>query len=153
MCLYLGIIENMIPTFALNVGIMKIFFLVMAATKNVATMNLTLLAQIPLHIDLRADIDNGYPTVAANQIVNSQIYLELASHVVSANLLWQGEPASDNIMFIDVTESYYCRDNYLDKKLLIFHSFHSGIIVNNIFILNFFYDYVRSRLFFYFYRV
>lgn len=99
----LGIIENMSYHICSNCGHHEDLFGHGGAEKMSQQMDLALLAQIPLHIDLRADIDNGYPTVAAKPNSEyAQIYIELAAQV-GCRLFWQGEPASDAIMFTDVT--------------------------------------------------
>lgn len=99
----LGIIENMSYHICSQCGHHEAIFGQGGAQKMAQDANLTLLAQIPLHIDLRSDIDNGCPTVAARpDSEHSQTYLQLASHV-AANLFWQGKPRAENIMFVDVS--------------------------------------------------
>ncbi|GLT15777.1 iron-sulfur cluster carrier protein ApbC [Vibrio algivorus] len=99
----LGIIENMSYHICSQCGHHEAIFGQGGAQKMAQDASLTLLSQIPLHIDLRSDIDNGCPTVAARpDSEHSQIYLQLASHV-AANLFWQGKPRAENIMFVDVS--------------------------------------------------
>ncbi|MCV5934248.1 P-loop NTPase, partial [Escherichia coli] len=58
-----------------------------------------LLGQLPLHITLREDLDNGTPTVVARS--NSEftdIYRQLAGRV-AAQMYWQGEVIPGEIAF------------------------------------------------------
>ncbi|MGO2508251.1 MAG: iron-sulfur cluster carrier protein ApbC [Vibrio hibernica] len=98
----LGIVENMSYHICSNCGHHEALFGQGGAEKMARDMDLSLLAQVPLHIDLRSDIDNGCPTVAAQpSSEHSQIYLELAAQV-GCRLFWQGDPAPDAILFTEV---------------------------------------------------
>ncbi|OEF26943.1 iron-sulfur cluster carrier protein ApbC [Vibrio rumoiensis] len=98
----LGVVENMSYHICSNCGHHEDLFGHDGAQKMAEKMELALLAQIPLHIDLRQDIDNGCPTVAATpSSEHSQLYLELADQV-ACRLFWQGKPAPDAIMFTEV---------------------------------------------------
>ncbi len=60
------------------------------------------LAQLPLHIRLREDLDSGVPTVvAAPEHEISQAYLALAEKVAS-ELYWQGSVIPSEIMIREV---------------------------------------------------
>lgn len=99
----LGIIENMSYHICSQCGHQEAIFGEGGAQKMAQEAHLSLLAQIPLHIDLRSDIDNGCPTVAARpDSEHAQKYRELASNV-AAKLFWQGTPQPDSIMFVDVS--------------------------------------------------
>lgn len=98
----LGVIENMSYHICSNCGHHEDLFGHGGAQKMAQQMDLSLLAQVPLHIDLRADIDNGCPTVVANpSSEHAQIYLDLAAQV-GCRLFWQGDPAPEAIMFTEV---------------------------------------------------
>lgn len=98
----LGLIENMSYHICSNCGHHEAIFGQGGAAKMAQEAQLALLAQIPLHIDVRSDIDNGCPTVAARpQSEHGLIYQQLASQV-SANLFWQGKPKPDEICFVEV---------------------------------------------------
>lgn len=97
-----GMVENMSYHICSNCGHHEAIFGEGGAAKMALDAQLALLAQIPLHIDVRSDIDNGCPTVAARpDSEHSQIYVQLASQI-SANLFWQGKPKPDNIQFVEV---------------------------------------------------
>ena len=58
-----------------------------------------LLAQLPLHISLREDLDRGEPTVVSNpESEFTTIYRELASKVAS-QLFWKGDAIPTEIAF------------------------------------------------------
>ncbi|WP_153447374.1 iron-sulfur cluster carrier protein ApbC [Vibrio algicola] len=98
----LGVIENMSYHICSNCGHHEALFGQDGAKKMAQDMDLALLAQVPLHIDLRSDIDNGCPTVAAKpSSEHAQIYIELAAQV-SCRLFWQGDPAPEAILFTEV---------------------------------------------------
>jgi len=60
---------------------------------------LSLLAQIPLHISMREDIDAGKPTVAARpDSEHAAVYIQLAERVC-ASMYWQGKAKPESIMF------------------------------------------------------
>ncbi|WP_245879930.1 iron-sulfur cluster carrier protein ApbC [Vibrio gangliei] len=98
----LGLIENMSYHICSQCGHHEAIFGQGGAHKMAQDMQLPLLAQIPLHIDLRTDIDNGCPTVTSRpDSEHSAIYFQLASNI-STNLFWQGKPRVDDIMFVEV---------------------------------------------------
>ncbi|WP_417883388.1 iron-sulfur cluster carrier protein ApbC [Vibrio rumoiensis] len=98
----LGIIENMSYHICSQCGHHEAIFGQGGAQQMAQDAQLPLLAQIPLHIDLRTDIDNGCPTVVARpESEHAQIYLQLASHI-SAKLFWQSKPKAENIMFVEL---------------------------------------------------
>lgn len=99
----LGIIENMSYHICSQCGHREAIFGQGGAQQMAQDVQLSLLAQIPLHIDLRSDIDNGCPTVVARpESEHTQTYLQLASNV-STNLFWQGKPKAENIMFVELS--------------------------------------------------
>ncbi|MCG7588488.1 iron-sulfur cluster carrier protein ApbC, partial [Photobacterium sp. OFAV2-7] len=56
-----------------------------------------LLAQLPLHIKIREDIDSGKPTVASSpDSEQAAAYIDLAGQVAS-RLFWQGKPIAEQI--------------------------------------------------------
>ncbi|MGR8971807.1 P-loop NTPase, partial [Klebsiella pneumoniae] len=58
-----------------------------------------LLGQLPLHITLREDLDNGTPTVVARPDSEfTDIYRQLAGRV-AAQMYWQGEVIPGEIAF------------------------------------------------------
>ena len=60
------------------------------------------LAQLPLHIRIREDLDKGNPTVvAAPESEITQAFLQLAEKV-STELYWQGSVIPSEILFREV---------------------------------------------------
>ncbi|MBF4423801.1 MULTISPECIES: iron-sulfur cluster carrier protein ApbC [Vibrio] len=95
----IGLIENMSYHICSHCGEKEHIFGVGGAQKLASEYGLALLAQIPLHIALREDIDQGRPTVVAQpESEHTQRYLQLAERVCSS-LYWQGKPKPDAISF------------------------------------------------------
>ena len=93
----LGIVENMSYHICSNCGHHENIFGTGGAAKMAQEYSVPLLAQLPLDIKVRQDIDNGKPTVAASP--NSEqaaAYIDLAASVAS-RLYWQGETAVEQI--------------------------------------------------------
>lgn len=98
----LGIIENMNVHICSNCGHHEAIFGTGGAQKVAEKYHIPVLGQIPLHIRLREDLDQGIPTVtAAPQDTISQSFLQLAESVAS-QLYWQGSIIPAEIMFREV---------------------------------------------------
>ena len=94
-----GIVENMSYHICSHCGEKEHIFGEGGAAKMASEFGLSLLAQIPLHIDMRKDIDDGQPTVAARpESEHSARYIELAQSVAS-RLFWYGKTKPDEILF------------------------------------------------------
>lgn len=98
----LGIIENMSVHICANCGHHENIFGTGGAEKVAQRYGTSVIGQMPLHIRLREDLDNGTPTVAAapdHEI--SQAYLALGAKV-AAELYWQGSVIPSEIMIREV---------------------------------------------------
>ncbi len=63
----------------------------------------SLLAQVPLHIAMREDIDKGTPTVAARpESEHAQIYSTLAETIAS-KMFWSGKAKPESIPFTNLS--------------------------------------------------
>ncbi|MCG7495951.1 iron-sulfur cluster carrier protein ApbC [Vibrio sp. Of7-15] len=94
-----GVIENMSFHTCSNCGHHEAIFGSGGAEEMAKEYGVPLLAQLPLHINIRADIDNGTPTVVARpNEEQAKAYLSLAGNVAS-RLYWQGDVMPDQIMF------------------------------------------------------
>lgn len=94
-----GLVENMSYHICSQCGHKEHIFGAGGGEKLAADYGLDLLAQVPLHIEMRKDIDNGTPTVAARpESGHAHIYMSLAE-AVSARLYWQGKAKPDSILF------------------------------------------------------
>ncbi|OIQ25887.1 iron-sulfur cluster carrier protein ApbC [uncultured Vibrio sp.] len=98
-----GLVENMSYHICSNCGEKEHIFGSGGAQSMSVEYGLSLLGQVPLHINLREDIDSGEPTVAKSTKDDSrnehtQRYLALAERVCSC-LYWQGNPKPDAISF------------------------------------------------------
>ncbi|MEF1288746.1 iron-sulfur cluster carrier protein ApbC [Vibrio sp. M260118] len=94
-----GVVENMSYHICSHCGEKEHIFGAGGAEKMASEYGLDLLAQIPLHIQMREDIDNGTPTVAARpDSEHGKQYLALAE-AVSSRLYWFGKTKPDSIMF------------------------------------------------------
>ncbi len=97
-----GIVENMSYHICSQCGSKEHIFGSGGAEAMAQEFGLSLLGQIPLHIHLREDIDNGAPTVVSRpESEHTQRYLDLAERVCS-QLYWQGIVKPDSIMFTEV---------------------------------------------------
>ena len=95
----LGIVENMSIHICSNCGHHEPIFGTGGAEKMAEQYHTQLLAQLPLHINLREDLDNGKPTVVARpESEFTEIYRQLAGRV-AARLYWQGEVIPGEIAF------------------------------------------------------
>ncbi len=94
-----GLVENMSYHICGSCGAKEHIFGVGGAEAMAGEYGLSLLAQIPLHIEMRKDIDSGKPTVAARpESEHTQFYVNLADRVCS-NLYWQGKEKPETILF------------------------------------------------------
>lgn len=94
----LGIVENMSYHTCSHCGEKEYLFGCNGAEKMAQEFTTTLLAQIPLHINMRADIDAGMPTVASRpDSEHSQIYCTLAERIAS-QIYWQGKAKPERIL-------------------------------------------------------
>lgn len=99
----IGLVENMSYHICSHCGHHEAIFGVGGAQTLASEYGLSLLAQIPLHMTLREDLDAGKPTVAARpECEQSQRYFALAERIC-ASLYWQGsvKPSSINLTMID----------------------------------------------------
>ncbi len=98
----LGIIENMSMHICSNCGYHETIFGIGGAQKIAEKYGVQVLGQLPLHIRLREDLDNGTPTVIAEPNGEiTQSFLKLAEKV-AAELYWQGSVIPGEIMFREV---------------------------------------------------
>ena len=95
----IGIVENMSYHICSNCHHEEAIFGTGGAEKMAKEFAIPLLAQLPLDISIRRDIDQGKPTVAQDpQSDISLLYQELATQV-SSRLFWQGTVVAEQIMF------------------------------------------------------
>lgn len=93
----LGVVENMSYHICSQCGHHEHIFGHGGAAKMASDYGLSLLAQIPLHIAMREDIDSGKPTVVARpNSEHAKYYLDLADSVCS-RMYWQGKEKPDAI--------------------------------------------------------
>lgn len=94
-----GLVENMSYHICSHCGGKEHIFGVGGAQTLASEYGLSLLAQVPLHLHLREDIDAGKPTVVARpDSEHSAIYLDLAERIC-ASLYWHGSVKPDPISF------------------------------------------------------
>ena len=92
-----GLIENMSYHVCSHCGAKEHIFGHGGAAQLAGEYGLALLAQIPLHIAMREDIDAGIPTVARRpESEHAGYYLDLAERI-SSILFWQGKVKPDAI--------------------------------------------------------
>ncbi len=95
----LGVVENMSLHVCSQCGFHEPIFGTGGAQKLVEDYQTQLLAQLPLHIDLREDLDEGQPTVIRRPDSEfTALYRQLAGRV-AAQLYWQGEVIPGDIAF------------------------------------------------------
>jgi ATP-binding protein involved in chromosome partitioning len=100
----IGVVENMSYHICSHCGHQEYIFGVGGAEKMAKEYGLSLLAQIPLHLDVREDIDAGHPTVVARpESPHTQIYLNLAEQVAS-RLYWSGKVRPETIPLTQVSD-------------------------------------------------
>ncbi|ANS84844.1 iron-sulfur cluster carrier protein ApbC [Vibrio scophthalmi] len=87
----IGLVENMSYHICSHCGEKEHIFGSGGAEKMSAEYGLDILAQIPLHIHVREDLDNGVPTVVARpDSEHTEQYMALAESVC-ARMFWRGE--------------------------------------------------------------
>lgn len=100
----LGVVENMSYHICSQCGHHEAIFGQGGAVKMAQDHGLSLLAQVPLHISIREDIDAGAPTVVAKpDSEHAAVYRALAGKVAS-QLYWQGVPVAEQISITTVSE-------------------------------------------------
>ena len=93
----LGVVENMSYHICSNCGHHEAIFGTGGAVKMAEQYHLPLLAQLPLDMKIRQDIDAGKPTVVADPDSDqAKAYCDLAGEVAS-RLYWQGTPVVEQI--------------------------------------------------------
>ncbi|PWI35016.1 iron-sulfur cluster carrier protein ApbC [Vibrio albus] len=93
----LGIVENMSYHICSHCGEKEHIFGVNGAEKMAKEFGTSLLAQLPLHISMREDIDAGKPTVAARPDSEyTGLYLDLAERITS-KMYWSGKVKPETI--------------------------------------------------------
>jgi len=93
----LGVVENMSTHICNNCGHEEAIFGTGGVVKMAARFDTECIAQLPLHIDLRADVDAGIPTVAARpDSAFSAVYAQLANDIVS-KMFFQADTISTEI--------------------------------------------------------
>ncbi|PCS21781.1 iron-sulfur cluster carrier protein ApbC [Candidatus Enterovibrio escicola] len=98
----LGIVENMSYHICNKCGHHEAIFGEGGAQKIASQYGLLLLAQIPLHIGIREDIDAGMPTVASRpDSEHSAIYRQMALRIAS-QLYWNCEGVSTQILITTI---------------------------------------------------
>ncbi|MFD2177363.1 iron-sulfur cluster carrier protein ApbC [Veronia pacifica] len=92
-----GVVENMSYHTCSKCGHHEFIFGQGGAEKMALQHGVALLAQVPLHLSIRQDIDEGIPTVAARtDDEHTAIYRELALSVAS-RLYWHGDEEAEQI--------------------------------------------------------
>ncbi|MFB5172132.1 iron-sulfur cluster carrier protein ApbC [Erwinia amylovora] len=95
----LGVVENMSVHICSQCGHQESVFGSGGAEKLAQQYHTRLLIQLPLHISLREDLDNGEPTVIHRPDSEfTGLYRQLAIEV-SARLYWQGDVIPEDIAF------------------------------------------------------
>lgn len=95
----LGVVENMSIHICSECGHHEPIFGTGGAQRLVVDYHTRLLAQLPLHIHLREDLDDGEPTVIRRPDSElTTIYRQLAAEV-AAQLYWQGQVIPGDIAF------------------------------------------------------
>jgi ATP-binding protein involved in chromosome partitioning len=93
----LGVVENMSTHICSNCGHEEAIFGTGGVAKMVQRFDTECIAQMPLHIDLRADIDAGTPTVVARpDSAFTALYSQLANDVV-AKMFFETDTISTEI--------------------------------------------------------
>ncbi|MGP3592500.1 iron-sulfur cluster carrier protein ApbC [Vagococcus sp. WN89Y] len=95
----LGIVENMSMHICSNCGHHEPIFGTGGAEKLAQQYHTELLGQLPLHITLREDLDNGTPTVVSRPDSEFTAIYKMLADRVAAQLYWQGEIIPGEIAF------------------------------------------------------
>lgn len=95
----LGVVENMSMHICSNCGFHEPIFGTGGAERLAADYGISLLGQLPLHINLREDLDDGEPTVIRRPTSDfTALYRQLAGRI-AAQLYWQGDVIPGDIAF------------------------------------------------------
>ncbi|WP_394212824.1 iron-sulfur cluster carrier protein ApbC [Enterovibrio calviensis] len=93
----LGVIENMSYHICSQCGHHEAIFGQGGAEKMAKNLDLSILAQVPLHMSIREDIDAGCPTVVSKpESEHAEVYRQLALRI-ACHLYWSGEPIAEQI--------------------------------------------------------
>ncbi|MFY2509209.1 iron-sulfur cluster carrier protein ApbC [Vibrio pectenicida] len=95
----IGLVENMSYHICSHCGGKEAIFGVGGAQKMSSEYGLDLLVQIPLHISLREDIDNGCPSVIARPDSEQAAYYIQLAESVCARMYWHGKEKPQSIQF------------------------------------------------------
>ncbi|MDD1794911.1 iron-sulfur cluster carrier protein ApbC [Enterovibrio sp. ZSDZ42] len=100
----LGVVENMSYHICGQCGHHEAIFGQGGAQKMAESLDLSVLAQVPLHMSIREDIDAGSPTVTSKpDSEHAAIYRQLALRV-ACQLFWSGETAPEQISITTLGE-------------------------------------------------
>ncbi|MDN3609507.1 iron-sulfur cluster carrier protein ApbC [Vibrio ostreicida] len=94
-----GLVENMSYHICSHCGEREDLFGSGGAEQMSRDCGLDLLAQIPLHISMRQDIDNGCPTVAARPTSEHAAYYHRLAESVCSRMYWHGIEKPQSIQF------------------------------------------------------
>lgn len=98
-----GVVENMSYHICSHCGEKEHIFGHNGAMKVAQEFGANLLAQVPLDITMREDIDAGKPTVVARpDSEHTQIYLHLAEKITSS-MYWLGKAKAESIPFTNLS--------------------------------------------------
>ncbi|MDW6003490.1 iron-sulfur cluster carrier protein ApbC [Vibrio mangrovi] len=99
----IGLVENMSYHICSQCGHQEHIFGSGGAEKMTHEYGLNLLAKIPLHLQVREDIDAGCPTVVARpESEHTRLYLAMAEQIAS-RLYWDGQVVPDAIPFTNLS--------------------------------------------------
>lgn len=98
----IGVVENMSYHICSQCGAKEHIFGQGGAAQMATEFGLSVLVQIPLHIDVRNDIDMGKPTVVSRPDSEHAQQYQLLADRVACSLFWQGKvkPDAINVMTI-----------------------------------------------------
>ncbi|MGF1763440.1 iron-sulfur cluster carrier protein ApbC [Aliivibrio kagoshimensis] len=95
----LGIVENMSYHICSNCQHEEAIFGTGGAEKMAKEFAIPLLAQLPLDVSIRQDIDKGKPSVAEDPKSDISLRYQALAAQVSSRLFWQGKVVAEQIMF------------------------------------------------------
>jgi ATP-binding protein involved in chromosome partitioning len=95
----IGLVENMSYHICSHCGEKEAIFGIGGATTLAQEYQLSVLAQVPLHISVREDVDRGIPTVISRPTSHqAEIYFDMAE-VVASHMYWTGKIRPQAIPF------------------------------------------------------
>ncbi|WP_158783577.1 iron-sulfur cluster carrier protein ApbC [Pantoea sp. BAV 3049] len=94
-----GVVENMSMHICSNCGHHEPIFGTGGAEKLAEQYHTRLLSQLPLHITLREDLDDGQPTVVRRPESEFTVMYRQLAGLVAAQLYWEGEVIPEDIAF------------------------------------------------------